>query len=222
MRAIYLFAARHRRLIAALFTAMAMGCALLAVRPERGVPILAAARDLPGPPAAPPAPGTSGTSARTLTDADVTTVRLPASAVPSGAIRPGTSITGRLLAGPMRRGEPFTDARLLRPGLLAGQAPGTVATPVRIADAEAAALLTTGDVIDVLAGPAEWTPAAAPITRPIAESVTVLRPPATRPRSADRPETGALIVLATTPAQAAALAAAQPTGRLSIAIHSRR
>jgi Flp pilus assembly protein CpaB len=182
---------------------------------------------VPGASSASGASGEPGGSGRTLTEADVTTIRLPASAVPSGAIRPGTSIAGRRLAGPMRRGEPFTDARLLRPsrlrpGLLAGQPSGTVATPVRIADAEAAALLTAGDVIDILAGPAEWTPAAAPITQPIAESVTVIRPPTKRPGPADRPEAGALIVLATTPAQAAALAAAQPTGRLSIAIHSRR
>ncbi|HEY9524563.1 MAG TPA: flagellar biosynthesis protein FlgA, partial [Thermopolyspora sp.] len=91
MRALRLFVARQRRLIAAFFAAMAMGCALLTLRPPQGVAVLAAAHDLTG--------GTIGPS-------DVTVVHLPADALPGGVLRPGGIVTDRRLAGPMRRGEP--------------------------------------------------------------------------------------------------------------------
>jgi hypothetical protein len=71
--------------------------------------------------------------------------------LPDGVLRPGASFAGRVLTGPIRRGEPLTDVRLLGRGLLAGQSDGLVATPVRIADADAAQLVSPGDVIDVLA-----------------------------------------------------------------------
>ncbi|WP_199484972.1 SAF domain-containing protein [Actinomadura craniellae] len=133
---IRLWASRHRRAIAALFAAAAVGFGLAALRPATasGVPVLAAARDLPG--GAP------------LRPQDLRTVALPPAAVPDGALRAGA--IGRTLAAPVRRGEPITDARLLGPGLLQGSAPHLVATPIRIADAGTARLLRPGDLIDVL------------------------------------------------------------------------
>jgi Flp pilus assembly protein CpaB len=106
----------------------------------------------------------------------------------------------------MRRGEPLTDARLLDSYRLS---PGMVATPVRISDAEAAKLLSPGSRINVLAAWEDTHPA-----RTIAEDVRVIT-------TADRQEDdnhGALVVLATTPTQAAELAAAQASARLSITI----
>jgi Flp pilus assembly protein CpaB len=194
------FLVRRRRLIAAFFAAAAMGCALLSLRPGQGVPVLAAARDLSG--------GSLGAS-------DVTVVHLPPGALPGGVFRPGADVMGRRLAGPMRRGEPLTDARLLGPGLLAAYAPGLVATPVRITDAEAAGLLSPGDVIDVLAAPSDWTESS-PAAQPVARNVSVITTPE------GKAETGALVVLATTTEQAAQLATAQSGGRLSVAIHPRQ
>jgi len=183
--------ARRRRPIAALLAATAMACALISVRPAPGVEILVAARDLPGGP---------------LTAADVTSARFPPDVLPAGVLRPGA---------PMRAGEPLTDARLLGPGLLAGYGTHLLATPVRIADADAAKLLSPGDTIDVLSAPTDLTdrPTAA---LPVAQNVRVITTP-----TGDS-GTGALVVLATTPAQAAHLALAQSTGRLSVAIRPRR
>jgi Flp pilus assembly protein CpaB len=147
--------ARRRRLVAAVLAGLAVLSAVAAVRPPAppSVVVLAAAHDL--------APGTA------LALADLRPVPLPAAAVPAGALRPGAEVLGRLVAGPVRRGEPLTDVRLVGPALLAALGPGTVAVPVRFADAGAVALLRPGDRVDVLAAPtglgAAWAaPAAAP------------------------------------------------------------
>jgi Flp pilus assembly protein CpaB len=132
---------------------------------------------------------------------DLRAVRL--SHPPDGAVRSGA--VGRVLAAPMRRGEPLTDARLLHSLSLPA---GTVATPVRIADSDVAALLSPGSAIGVIAA-REGQPAEL-----IADPVTVVTVPDTEHR-----DHGALLVLAATPAQAAHLAAAQAGGHLSITIH---
>jgi Flp pilus assembly protein CpaB len=108
----------------------------------------------------------------------------------------------------MRRGEPLTDARLLHSYRLP---PGMAATPVRISDPEAARLISPGSVIDVLAA---WEDSH--LARTIAEDVTVITIP--KPSTAAAETHGRLIVLATTPSQAAELAAAQASARLSITI----
>ncbi|GAA1290303.1 flagellar basal body P-ring biosynthesis protein [Planotetraspora silvatica] len=192
--------ARHRRVIAALLAGLAMACVLMAVRQPQGVPVLAAARDLSG---------------GRLAAADVMTVRLPPDAVPDGAFPAGSAVTGRVVAGPVRRGEPLTDARLLGQGLLAAREPGMMATPVRIADPDAARLLSPGDVIDVLAafeGDAQQALA-------VAHEVRVLARPVEE--TTEGSESGALLVLATSPSEAAQLAQAQAQARLSVTIHPR-
>ncbi|WP_433229627.1 SAF domain-containing protein [Actinomadura formosensis] len=130
---------RLRRPLAALFAAAAAGLALLALRP--GAPpsarVLAAARDLP-----------AGTA---LGPSDLRPVALPPASVPAGALRTGA--VGRVIAGPMRQGEPLTDVRVIGDALLRGYGPGKVATPVRIADPDAVRLLHPGDRIDVLTTP---------------------------------------------------------------------
>ncbi|GAA2631084.1 SAF domain-containing protein [Actinomadura fulvescens] len=187
--------------------AAATGLALLALRPgpPSSITVVTAARDLPG--------------GSALRPADLRTVALPAALVPDGALR--TPVTGRWLAGPVRRGEPLTDARLMSPGLLRGLAPGTVATPVRIADAAAVRLLRAGDRIDVLA-----TPSADPLTtggghgapwaRLVASGVTVIAVP--RGPNAASTDQGALVVVATSTTQASALVAVSARSRLSVTI----
>ncbi|GLW12031.1 hypothetical protein Misp01_71590 [Microtetraspora sp. NBRC 13810] len=210
MRALSRALTRRRRLVAAALTALAAGCALTALAPGPGptVTVLTAARDL---------------TAGVLRADDVRPVALPESAVPDGALRPGDRVAGRMLATPVRRGEPLTDLRLLGPALLASHPRGTVATPIRIADAEAARLLSAGDVVDVLAAPTGWEDAgvAAVPAQTVADDVTVISaPPAAEPSALapSKPDTGALVVLATTSDQAARLASAQSGGRLSITL----
>jgi Flp pilus assembly protein CpaB len=199
-------AARLRRPLAALSAAAAAGLALTALRPgpAPSVRVLAASRDLP-------AGATLGTS-------DLRALDLPPPAVPAGALRSGAA--GRVLAGPMRRGEPLTDARLVGEGLLRGYGPGTVAAPVRIADADTVRLLHAGDRVDVLAGPPSSGPDDLPgrddrwaEARVIVSGVPVV----TVPRRGDEAgREGALVVLATDRVQAQALAGAGPA--LSITI----
>lgn len=198
MRALRRLLGRRHRLIATAVAALAMACAIVALQPDSAsVTVLAAARDLSG---------------GTLDSADLKPVALRPETVPDGALKPGAAIAGKVLAGPMRRGEPLTDVRLLGPSLLATHGPETVATPVRVADPETARLLSPGDVVDVLAAPSTWDGAAP--ARTVAENVTVL---ATPDGESDR---GALIVLATTSDQAIELASAQAGGRLSVTIGS--
>ncbi len=193
---------RRRRLMAVVLAAMAAGSISLAMRPAPLTEVLAAARDL---------------RAGTLTASDLTVIRIPVATVPDGALRPGASVAGRVLAAPARRGEPLTDLRLLGPALVDAYGPGLLATPVRITDAGSARLLRVGDVIDVIAAAAQWDDAALdPRAATVAQAVTVVA----LPRSADSmTESGALVVLATTPEQAARLARAGTGSRLSITIH---
>ncbi|GAA4225306.1 SAF domain-containing protein [Actinomadura meridiana] len=183
-----------RRPLAALFAAAAVGLALLALHPAAPptIPILTAAHDLP-----------AGT---TLTPSDLRRVGLPPASVPSGVLR--SNATGRVLAGPMRQGEPLTDARIVGAALLRGYGPDTVATPVRMSDADAVRLLHPGDHIDVLTTTSP-TPLDAPQpeshTRLVVSSVPVLAVPSP---NENRPQEGALVILATDRTQSAALAGA--------------
>ena len=194
----------RRRLVAAGLAAVAVVAGLRAVSPAAAptVAVWSAARDLNG--------------GRPLTAADLAVVALPSGLVPAGALRAGARITGRLLAAPMRRGEPLTDVRLLEPSLLASLPdPHLVAVPVRVADGSAAAALVhAGDVVDVLA---VADPTAGGPRRPttVATGVHVLAVPARDPTSGDG---GGLVVLATTPDQAAALAQASAVTRLSLTL----
>lgn len=154
--------------------------------------MLAAARDLTGG-AAP-------------TRDDLRTVDLPPGAVPTGALRPGTDLSARVLSGPVRAGEPLTDARFLAPPAVP---PGSVAYPFRIDDADISGLLRVGDHISLYA--ATSTTADAAIL--LAEAVPVVALPA--PSSAT---SGALIVVAITPQIAGRLAQASTSARLTVAL----
>jgi len=211
----------HRRLLAAGLAAgaVAAGLTVLAPDPPATVDVLAASRDLAG--------------GAALRPDDLDTVALPRSSVPDGALSDPSAVEGRVLAGPIRRGEPLTDVRLVGRELLAaygGEGEGLVATPVRIADAGTAGLLRPGDVVDVLAADtgartgatdgADATDTASVVARAV-RVLTVPRttddgPLASGPMLAD----GALVVLATTSEVAARLARAAVTARLSITLRS--
>lgn len=125
----------HRRLGAAILAMAAVALGVQAVRPPApaSVALTVAAHDLP-----------AGTVVAT---GDLTRVRVPPGALPAGLT---DQLTGRVLAGAVRRGEPITDARLVGPDLTDGH-PGLVAVPVRLPDAAMAALLRVGDRVQLLA-----------------------------------------------------------------------
>ena len=194
----------YRRPIAAVLAGVAVVAGLTALSPkalpERAV--WTAARDLRG--GAP------------LTAADLALRRIPLALVPGGALTAGSTVVGRLLAAPVRRGEPLTDVRLLEPSLLAALGrPGDVAVPVRVSDGAAAtALAHPGDVVDVLAaGPLDDSSTSGPTV--VASGVTVLSVPG---RDAATGSDAGLVVVAVSPVQAAALASASARSRLSLVL----
>jgi Flp pilus assembly protein CpaB len=227
----------RRRWVVAALVAGAVGSALYALAPPGPASraVLAAARDL--------------AAGAALASDDVTTVRVPAGVVPSGALTPDSWTEGLLLTGPVRRGEVLTDVRTLGPDLLNALAAGPgrsgqhgvelVATPVRLADPGVTGLLRSGQLVDVLAAaPPQLDPIsgdAVPVdgggtgfgfgsTRVVAAAVRVIAVPA--PDDGDLlsgapGSDGPLIVLATSSATAATLAAAATSARLSVVIRAR-
>jgi len=197
----------HRRLVTALLAGIAVAAGLSAVAPPHvpTVRVWTATRDLTG--------------ASPLQAADVRLRPLRRIDVPAGALPAGAAVLGRLLAGPVRRGEPLTDVRLLGPSLLGALGRrGLVAIPVRVADGPAAAaLLRTGDVVDVLGTMAAPEESALPSSAPVATGMRVLAVPI-RDGTSDG-DGGGLVVVAATSQQAAALAAAAGVERLSVVVH---
>lgn len=185
----------HRRLLAGLSAAAAVYFALAAVSPEPPptVAVLAAAHDLPG-----GAVPTSG---------DLRTLHLPAGLLPTGVLRPGADLAKRVLASPVRSGEPLTDARFVSADALG---PNLVAYPLRLDDADIVGLLRVGDRINLYATTSTGADSAALL----ATGARVIALPTTRAS----PTTGALVVVAASPETAARLAQATTNTRLTVAL----
>jgi pilus assembly protein CpaB len=182
---------------AALFLALRPVGAPATARPPTAVPVAVAAADLP--------------AGVTVSARDVAVARLPPEAVPRGVVPDAGPLVGRVLAGGVRAGEPLTDARLVGPGLTALLPADLVAAPVRLADLAVAALVRTGDRVDVLAALPDGEEA-----ERVAAGVLVLAAPG--PASADPDPAAGLLVLAVDPATAARLAAASTTATLTVSL----
>ena len=203
----------HRRLLASglLAGSMAFGLQALETPAQPSVRVVTAARDL--------------AAGSRLGPTDLASVRLPPSSVPDGAITSPAVAVARTLVSAARRGEPLTDARLVGAAPTDGAdtdargAGAPVAAPVRIADAEAVALLRPGDVIDVL-GAAPSADGGGTPARLLASAVRVLTVPTTADESSlrDLGGDGALIVVTTSSTTATRLAGAAVTDRLSVVL----
>ncbi|MCW2714497.1 MAG: hypothetical protein JWN88_1544 [Frankiales bacterium] len=195
---------RHRVLLAGGLAAAAVAAGLSAVAPspEPAVQVVTAAREL-----------VAGTP---LTPDDLVASTVPEALVPAGALSDVDAVVGRLVAGPVRRGEPLTDVRLLGTELLRQPSPGgsdEVVVPVRVAEPAAGALVRPGDLIDVLGA----SPEGGATATELATAVRVL----SVPELGDDPGEGALLVVAASRATAGRLAAAAVTSRLSLVVRSR-
>lgn len=192
---------RHRVLLAGGLAAAAVAASLsaLAPAPAEAVRVVTAARDLgAGVP---------------LTTADLVAAPVPRALVPEGAVTDTAALVGRLVTGPVRRGEPLTDVRLLGTQLLSRPPTGAsqdVAVPLRVAEPAAAALVGPGDRIDVLAASPEGGASATTV----ATGVLVL----SVPDLGDDPGEGALLVVAADRGTAGRLAAAAVSARLSLVV----
>lgn len=138
----------------------------------------------------------------TLTAQDLSVASLPSDYLPPGAVLTVDGALGRTIVGEIAAGEPLTQSRLMATG---PRADGLHSVPVRLADAEAATLLSPGSVIDLVLASRDSTP------RVIAEGVQVVTIPQ-RPTSTGLGGTsrtaGSLIVVATDRRTAVALAGA--------------
>jgi pilus assembly protein CpaB len=153
-----------------------------------------------------------------LAAADLRSVGMPVPLTPAGAVARPSAVVGRVAAGPLRRGEPVTDARIVGPGLAAGLGRGEeTAVPVRLADADSAALVRAGDRVDVLGTPVapDGTPTGGGDAVVIAGAVRVLAVLGGR----DAADGVVLVVAATAPA-ARRLAGAAARQRLTVSVRS--
>ncbi|MBB4929678.1 Flp pilus assembly protein CpaB [Lipingzhangella halophila] len=201
------FLARHRRGLGTFCAVLALAGAVLIVRPppEPTVDVLVASRDL--------------TAVSPVRTGDTAVRSLPGHAVPRGALRPGADPAGESLTGPVLRGEVLTTARLADPPAEAYGAE-LVASPVRITDPGAVALLGPGSRVDILA--AGGGPFAGDASEPAAGPATAVvtdRPVIAVPESDfGTHDSGALILVAVRPEEARALAGHAAAGQLSVSI----
>jgi Flp pilus assembly protein CpaB len=145
-----------------------------------------------------------------LSAADVRTVRVDRALMPTSGALAEEAAVGAVLAAPLRAGQVLTDRSVVGPSLLAGYPSGTVAAAIRLGDAAIAALLHTGDHIDVYAAVAEvGQPAAL-----VAADVAVIAVPETL----DVGREGAIVVVAATADQSARLAGATANSALAVDI----
>jgi len=107
-----------------------------------------------------------------LTPDDVRLEKRLATTVPDGSQANVAAVVGSTLASPTRRGEVLTDVRLLGSRLAESTAgPGARIVPLHLADSALIDLVRVGDVVDVLASPANDVPAGSQATAPPASRV---------------------------------------------------
>jgi Flp pilus assembly protein CpaB len=197
----YARTAMARRLAAGFLVLLA---AAIALRPDPDLgqhDVVVAVRDL--------SPG------MTLSLSDVAVRRRPATTVPDGALTAVDAAVGATLAGPSRRGDVLTDARILGSrlaGLSAG--PNSRVVPLHLSDAAVLDLIRPGDVVDVL-GAASADPDAHPRVVASNAVVVLVSAPSAGPGPGDE-----RVVLVALPAGAAtSLAGATLVQAVTLTIH---
>lgn len=167
-----------------------------------------------GPPTVTVVRASSELAGGTLLDAsDLELARVVAREAPEGAVRASEELVGQRLAAPVAEGQILTPLALV--AARADVAKGHVVAPLRLADADLAALLRAGDVVDVIAAGDQSADAGSSIpgARVVAQAVRVV----TVPEPVDGAEmTGALVLLEVTTGTAQALAQAAATASLTV------
>ncbi len=193
-----------RRAAAALLVGLAAVLALTSGAGSADVPVVVATRDL--------SPGTE------LGAGEVVLRGLPAQAVPDGAARATTTVLGRTLAAPVRRGEPLTDVRLAGPDLARAVSadPAAISVPLRLPDPAIAALLHPGAVVDVVTvGERSDEPV---VLARGARVLAVLEPARAQRAGSTTAVEGRLVLVALDAAAATRVAAASLTQSLTVTV----
>ncbi len=165
-----------------------------------------------------PAPHTLTVAARAIDSGavlgaqDLTTVTatLPVATVPAA------DLVGEVARGPLERGEPLTAGRIVPGGRVSPPA-GSVVFPLTLADERIAALLQSGDRVDVLV-----TPDALHEGRPrlVASDIEVLAVPVSQGSGFGpaAPQSGSVVLLGLPQEAAPELAAIRRSDHVSVAI----
>jgi Flp pilus assembly protein CpaB len=146
----------------------------------------------------------------TVTPDDVALSSRPVGTLPDGAVTTLDAAVGATLAGPSRRGEVLTDARVLGSrltGLSVG--PNARTVPVHLADAAVLDLIRPGDVVDVLGAPSADS-AARPRLLAVGAVVVLV---------SDAAGEGRVVLVALPAAAAHTLAAATLVQEVTLTIH---
>lgn len=197
---------RARRITAGLLVVLAAAAAL---RPDPGGEhrlVAVAARDL--------------TPGIVVSGQDIRIENRSVATLPDGT-EVSERIIGATLAGPARRGEVLTDARVLSPRLAGLNAGGDArAVPLHLADSAVLDVIRTGDVVDVLGAPTGATGADAHPRLVAANAVVVLVSPDEDGSAAALGAARDRLVLVALPAAAAtALAGATLVQSVTLTIH---
>ena len=138
---------------------------------------------------------------------DLEVAQIVASDAPDDVVADPAALVGRTLAAPVPRGQVLTERAVVS----ARASPGRVLAPLRLADAEAAALLRAGDVVDVLAADPQAEHAFVAGRR-----VRVVTVPAPTESTAGSDPGGALVLVEVDPETAQVLARAAVSATLTV------
>lgn len=127
---------------------------------------------------------------------------------PADALSDPADVVGHTLAAPVADGQMMTGLTLV--STRSALPRGHVVAPLRLADADLAALLRPGEVVDVIAADSQ-----SPKASVVASGVRVVTVPAVADKDTQT-QSGALVLVEVDPAQAALIARAAVSGTLTI------
>ena len=187
----------HRRKLAVLAALAAVLTGLAAAAPD-GPPTLSVVR------------ATSELAGGTrLADADLELAHVVAADAPRGALTDPAAAVGQLLAAPVAEGQIITPAAFTTARAVTSR--GRVVAPLRLADADLAALLRPGDQVDVIA--ADPQSAQADV---VARAVRVVTVPRADSDESSQTTAGTLILIEVDPGTARVLARAAVSATLTV------
>jgi pilus assembly protein CpaB len=164
----------------------------------------------------------------TLTAADLVVVAHPVDSLAPDSVGAADAVTGRVVAFPVRSGEPVRERDVVGRTLLDSLGPDVVATPVRLSDDATLASVRAGDLVDVVAARASdgSNPARAEVVASRVRVLTVGSPSGSGGSSflgagASGSGSAPVLLLATTPEQSLDIAAAVVGARLSVTLRAR-